>query len=53
MTASVALRANRKLVELLRNGEPGAAEAFWRKHLDSVERVMTGDSATTLVEVLS
>lgn len=51
--AGVALRSNRKLVALLRTGEPGAAEAFWRKHLDSVERVMTGDSATTLVEVLS
>ncbi|MCK0091350.1 FadR family transcriptional regulator [Rhodococcus sp. HNM0563] len=50
---AVALRANHKLVELLRAGEPGAAEAFWRRHLDSVERYMTGDSETTLVEVLS
>ncbi|MEE2031725.1 FadR/GntR family transcriptional regulator [Rhodococcus chondri] len=48
-----ALRAHRKLVALLRKSEPGAAEAFWRRHLDSVERYMTGDSETTLVEVLS
>ncbi|UYP19109.1 GntR family transcriptional regulator [Rhodococcus sp. Z13] len=48
----VVLRANRKLVTLLRDGEPGAAQAFWRKHLDSVERYMTEDE-TTLVEVLS
>ncbi|NLV78936.1 MAG: FadR family transcriptional regulator [Rhodococcus sp.] len=51
--AAVALRANRKLVQLLRSGEPGAAETFWRRHLDSVERYMTGDSETTLIEVLS
>lgn len=51
--AGSALRANRKLVTLLREGEPGAAAAFWRRHLDSVERFMTGDSETTLVEVLS
>jgi DNA-binding FadR family transcriptional regulator len=51
--SAVALRSHRKLVSLLRTGEPGAAEAFWRRHLDSVERIMTGDSSTTLVEVLS
>lgn len=51
--AAGALRANRKLVKLLRSREPGAAEAFWRRHLDSVERYMTGDSETTLIEVLS
>jgi len=27
--------------------------AFWRKHLNNVERYMIGDSRTTLVEVLS
>lgn len=51
--ASAALRANRKLVTLLRGDDAEAAQAFWRRHLDSVERYMTGDSATTLVEVLS
>ncbi|MFE2123995.1 FadR/GntR family transcriptional regulator [Rhodococcus aetherivorans] len=51
--ASAALRANRKLVTLLRGDDAEAAPAFWRRHLDSVERYMTGDSATTLVEVLS
>ncbi|MEU5841172.1 GntR family transcriptional regulator [Rhodococcus sp. NPDC047139] len=51
--AAVALRANRKLVRILRRGEPGTAEAFWRKHLDSVERYMTDDNETTLIEVLS
>lgn len=51
--ASTALRASRKLVGLLRTGEPGAAQAFWRRHLDSVEKFMTGDSETTLVEILS
>ncbi|NMD95546.1 FadR family transcriptional regulator [Rhodococcus sp. BL-253-APC-6A1W] len=51
--AAVALRASRKLVALLRAGEPGRAQAFWRHHLDKVEKYMTGDSETTLVEVLS
>lgn len=51
--AAVALRANRKLVGLLRDSEPGAAQSFWRKHLDSVEHYMTDDNETTLIEVLS
>lgn len=51
--AAVALRAGRKLVTLLCKGEPGVAEEFWRRHLDSVERYMTGDNETTLIEVLS
>lgn len=49
----VALRAHRKLVELLRVGDSAVSQAFWHQHLDKVEKYMVGDSNTTLVEVLS
>jgi len=49
----LAFKAHRKLVDLLSAGDASAAQAFWRKHLTNVEKYMVGDSATTLVEVLS
>jgi DNA-binding FadR family transcriptional regulator len=49
----LAFRAHRKLVTLLRSGDAAAAQAFWRRHLNNVEKYMVGDSDTTLVEVLS
>ena len=49
----LAFRAHRKLVKLLQAGDAAAAQAFWRRHLNNVERYMIGDSKTTLVEVLS
>ncbi len=49
----LAFRAHKKLVKLLQAGDAAAAMAFWRKHLNNVERYMIGDSRTTLVEVLS
>jgi DNA-binding FadR family transcriptional regulator len=49
----LAYKAHQKLVTLLRAGDAKAAQAFWRKHLDNVEKYMIGDSDTTLVELLS
>jgi DNA-binding FadR family transcriptional regulator len=49
----LAFRAHKKLVKLVQAGDPAAAQAFWRKHLNNVEKYMIGDSNTTLVEVLS
>jgi len=49
----LAYKAHQKLVTLLRSGDTKAAQAFWRKHLDNVEKYMIGDSDTTLVELLS
>lgn len=45
--------AYRKLVKLLLDGEGGAAQRHWRRHLEAVERFMVGQSDATLVEVLS
>lgn len=51
--ALAAHRAYLKLLGLMRAGDAIAAQEFWRKHLDVLETFMIGDSATTLVEVLS
>lgn len=51
--ARAAHRAYTKLLAHLRSGDAIAAQGFWRKHLDGIEKYMVGDSATTLVEVLS
>jgi DNA-binding FadR family transcriptional regulator len=49
----LAFKAHKKLVTLVRAGDAAAAQAFWHKHLDNVEKYMIGNSDTTLVEVLS
>jgi DNA-binding FadR family transcriptional regulator len=49
----LALRAHRKLVTLLRSGDAATAQTFWRRHLNSVEKYMVGNSDTTLVEILA
>src|SRR6266545_1357694 len=41
----LAFKAHKKLVELLGSGDAAAAQAFWRKHLNNVEKYMVGDSA--------
>ncbi|WP_137724970.1 FadR/GntR family transcriptional regulator [Prescottella subtropica] len=51
--ARAAQRAYVKLLELLRAGDAVGAQEFWRTHLEGIERYMVGDSAATLVEVLS
>lgn len=51
--ARAAHRAYLKLLGLIRDGDATAAQEFWRKHLDAIEKYMIGDSETTLVEVLS
>lgn len=49
----LAFRAHTKLVKLVQSGDAAAAQAFWRKHLNNVEKYMIGESRTTLVELLS
>ncbi|CRK52788.1 GntR family transcriptional regulator [Rhodococcus sp. RD6.2] len=51
--AQRAHRSYLRLLALMRDGDPIAAQQFWRKHLDAIERVMLSDPETTLVEVLS
>jgi DNA-binding FadR family transcriptional regulator len=51
--ARTAQSAHAKLVKLLRNGDVGAAQEHWGKHLDGVEKYMISDSAIRLVDVLS
>jgi len=50
---ALAFRAHKKLVKLIQAGDAVAAQAFWRKHLNNVEKYMIGDSQTTLVELLA
>jgi DNA-binding FadR family transcriptional regulator len=48
-----ALKAYKKLVELVRSGDGDAAEALWRKHLALAdELVLAGHEATRVIDVL-
>ncbi|MEU1994127.1 GntR family transcriptional regulator [Nocardia gamkensis] len=49
----VAQLAWTKLVELLRDAAVADAQAHWRRHLDGVATYMVGNSAATVVDVLS
>ena len=52
--AKIAIRAHRKLVELIRKRSGEEAEEFWRKHLaESAKVVLGGRSTATVVELLS
>jgi DNA-binding FadR family transcriptional regulator len=46
------LRSQRRLLELIEAGDPGAAEEHWRAHMAVVGRVMLGQQASTVVELL-
>ncbi|MGW0177067.1 FadR/GntR family transcriptional regulator [Rhodococcus sp. NPDC003322] len=46
-------RSYLRLLGLMRDGDSLAAQEFWGKHLDAIERYMIDNSETTLVEVLS
>lgn len=47
------IRAHRRLLELLEAGEGAEAEEFWRGHMAVVGRVMLGQEASTVVDLLN
>lgn len=47
-------KSHAKLVEVLRHGAAGEAEAYWRKHLQSAARIMLEDEpAQTVLDLMS
>ena len=46
------IRSQRRLVRLLEEGVPAAAEEHWRAHMTVVAKVMLGQEATTVIDLL-
>jgi DNA-binding FadR family transcriptional regulator len=46
------IRSQRRLVELLRDGDGASAEEHWRAHMAIVGKVMFGQEASTVVDLL-
>jgi DNA-binding FadR family transcriptional regulator len=46
------IRSQRRLVELLDAGDAAAAEKHWRDHMGVVGRIMLGQEASTVVDLL-
>ena len=46
------LRSQRRLLELIEAGDAAGAEEHWRAHMAVVGRVMLGQKASTVVELL-
>jgi GntR family transcriptional regulator, transcriptional repressor for pyruvate dehydrogenase complex len=46
------LRSQRRLLELIETGDAAGAEEHWRAHMAVVGRVMLGQQASTVVELL-
>lgn len=46
------IRSRERLLELLEDGDAAAAEEHWRAHMQSVGRVMLGQEASTVVDIL-
>ena len=46
------LRSQRRLLELIAKGDAAGAEEHWRAHMAVVGRVMLGQKASTVVELL-
>jgi GntR family transcriptional repressor for pyruvate dehydrogenase complex len=46
------VRSQRRLLELIEAGDSGAAEEHWRAHMTVVGRIMLGQQAATVVELL-
>jgi hypothetical protein len=47
------IRSQRRLVELIEAGEPGPAEEHWSKHMTVVGRVLLGQRATTVIDLMN
>jgi GntR family transcriptional regulator, transcriptional repressor for pyruvate dehydrogenase complex len=46
------IRSQRRLLELLETGDAAAAEKHWRDHMGVVGRIMLGQEASTVVDLL-
>ena len=46
------VRSQERLVELIESGDPDAAESHWRTHMGVVGRVMLGQQAKTVIDLL-
>jgi len=47
------IRSQRRLAELIEAGDAVEAEAHWRKHMAVVGRVMLGQEATTVIDLMN
>jgi GntR family transcriptional regulator, transcriptional repressor for pyruvate dehydrogenase complex len=47
------IRSQRRLVELLSSGDAEAAEAHWSQHMAVVGRVLLGQRATTVIDLMN
>lgn len=47
------IRSQKRLVALIEDGEPSAAEAHWSTHMAVVGRVLLGQRATTVVDLMN
>jgi GntR family transcriptional regulator, transcriptional repressor for pyruvate dehydrogenase complex len=47
------IRSQRRLAELIDAGDASAAEAHWRSHMAVVGRVMLGQEATTVIDLMN
>jgi DNA-binding FadR family transcriptional regulator len=47
------IRSQRRLAELIDSGDAPAAEAHWRSHMAVVGRVMLGQEATTVIDLMN
>ena len=47
------IRSQRRLAELIDSGDAPTAEAHWRSHMAVVGRVMLGQEATTVIDLMN
>jgi DNA-binding FadR family transcriptional regulator len=45
------IRSQRRLVELIADGDAAGAEKHWRAHLEAVGRVLLGSRSTSVVDL--
>jgi hypothetical protein len=46
------IRSQERLVELIETGDADAADAHWRTHMGVVQKVMLGQQAKTVIDLL-
>jgi len=47
------IRSQRRLAELIEAGDAAKAEVHWRSHMAAVGRVMLGQDATTVIDLIN